>query len=107
MPTDSVADIEWRVRLCLWDYAVTNEDMRMSVNAIGGYADEMLRSLIIQLQLQGEIRQDIDPIAAALTFYQMCIGAGFNMLHKPFDKRERDLKPLYEYIEMIKTPVPA
>ncbi len=104
MPTDPIADIEWRVRLCLWDYAATNDDMRMSVNAIAGYADEMLCSVIIQLQLLGEIRKEVNPQTSALTFYHMCIGAGFNMLHKPMDERELDLAPLYEYIEMIKTP---
>lgn len=101
MPTDPVADIEWRVRLCLWDYAVTNDDMRMSVNAIASYADEMLCSLIMQLQEQGEIRADINPQTSALTFYHMCIGAGFNMLHKPLELRERDLEPLYAYIDII------
>ena len=103
MPTNPVADIEWRVRLCLWDYAVTDKDMRMSVNAIANYSDEMLCSLIMQLQEQGEIRPEVNPQTSALTFYHMCIGAGFNMLHKPIEKRERDLVPLYEYIEMIKT----
>lgn len=103
MPTDPIADIEWRVRLCLWDYAVTNDDMRMSVNAVATYADEMLCSLIMLLQAQGEIRQDINPKTSALTFYHMCIGAGFNMLHKDMDERESDLIPLYEYIEIIKT----
>jgi len=102
MPTDAVADIEWRVRLCLWDYAATNEEMSMSVNAIGSYADEMLLSLIIQLQKQGEIKAEIDPEASALSFYHMCIGAGFNMLHKPMENREKYLQPLYQYIELIK-----
>ena len=104
MPTNDVADIEWRVRLCLWDYATTDPEMRLSVAAVARYADELLQSLIIQLQEQGEVRADICPSTTALTFYQMCIGAGFNMLHHPMEKRERDLAPLHEYIEMIKTP---
>lgn len=102
MPVDRQADIEWRVRLCLWDYAVTDDEMKLSVNATGSYAKELLTSLIMHLQAQKEIRPTIDPEICALTFYQMCSGAGFSMLHQPFDQREKQLKPLLSFIESIK-----
>jgi hypothetical protein len=102
MPNDKQADIEWRVRLCLWDYAVTDDEMKLSVNTAGDYAQELLASLILHLQKQGEIRPDIDAEICAMTFYQMCSGAGFSMLHQDFEQREKHLKPLFSYIESIK-----
>lgn len=102
MPVDRLSDIEWRVRLCLWDYAVTNDEMRASVNLIADYAHELLTALISSLQKHGEIRKDLDCDSTALTLYHMCIGAGFNMLHRPFEKREQELQPLHLYIESLR-----
>ena len=102
MPTDKQADIEWRVRLCLWDYAVTDDEMKLSVNAAGSYAQELLTSLILHLQNLQEIRADLDAEVCAMTFYQMCSGAGFSMLHQDFEHRDKQLKPLFSYIESIK-----
>lgn len=104
MPLTELADIEWRVRLCLWDYAVSNEDTRDAVAAISHYATEILIDLVMYLQSIGEVRNDINPRSTALGIYQMCIGAGFTMLHTPMDTREEQLKPLYGFIEGIRAP---
>lgn len=102
MPITALSDTEWRVRMCLWDYATTNEETRDSVNAINKVATEMLITLVIYLQGTGEIKKDLTPETAALSIYHMCIGAGFNMLHTPMEKREQQLTPLFHFIESMK-----
>lgn len=102
MPVDEQSDTEWRVRLCLWDYAVTNDDMRQSVNAIEDAAIQTLTSLVEYLQSNGEIRSSADKRNIALAMYHMCIGASFNMLHKPMSERNQQLQPLFSYIESIR-----
>jgi len=102
MPLGELSDIEWRVRMCLWDYAVTNEDTRDIVNAISKVATDILVELLDYLQTIGEVRKDINRETTALAIYQMCIGAGFTMLHTALDTREAQLKPLYNFIETIR-----
>lgn len=102
MPSDQQADTEWRVRLCLWDYAVTDDEMRLSVRAITQGTAEILQSLLLSLQAKGEIKPDIDAQTCATTLFQLCIGAGFNMLHLEQQHREQQLSPLFNFIEMIK-----
>lgn len=102
MPTNEISDTEWRVRLCLWDYAVTNDEMRVTVNAIAEAAIQLLSHLVIQLQESKEIKSTLDEKIIALTLYQMCIGASFNMLHTPIQERSLQLQSLYSYIESIR-----
>lgn len=102
MPIDPVSDTEWRVRLCLWDYAVTNEEMRDTVNAINDSVTDILKGLLDSLQASKEINDYLDKDVTALALYQMCIGGGFNMLHTAHDKREAKLQALYNYIESIR-----
>lgn len=102
MPIDPVSDTEWRVRLCLWDYAVTNEEMRDTVNDINDSVTDILKGLLDSLQASGEISEQLDKNVTALALYQMCIGGGFNMLHTTFSEREVKLQPLYNYIESIR-----
>lgn len=102
MPITELSDTEWRVRMCLWDYATTNDETRESVNAINKAATDMLISLVIYLQGTNEIKKDLVPETTALSIYHMCIGAGFNMLHTPLSMREGQLKPLFHFIENIK-----
>lgn len=102
MPLTDLSDIEWRVRMSLWDYAVTNEDTRDTVHAISKVANEILVELIAYLQSVGEVRKELNQEATALAIYQMCIGAGFTMLHTPMDTREAQLIPLYNFIENIR-----
>ena len=102
MPVNEQSDTEWRVRLCLWDYAVTNEEMRESVNAIEAVAIQTLTRLVKYLQDKGEIRKMPDETSVALAIYQMCIGASFNMLHKPMSERSAQLEPMFNYIESIR-----
>lgn len=102
MPLTELSDVEWRVRMCLWDYAVTNEDTRDTVNAISKVATEILVELITYLQSIGEVRKELNQETMALAIYQMCIGAGFTMLHTPIETREAQLKPLYTFIENIR-----
>jgi AcrR family transcriptional regulator len=101
MPTNEISDTEWRVRLCLWDYAVTNDEMRVTVNAIADAAIELLSKLVEQLQNNNEIKSAANPKIIAMTIYQMCIGASFNMLHTPMNERTQQLQTLYSYIESI------
>lgn len=101
MPSDQQADTEWRVRLCLWDYAVTDDEMRLSVKAITQGTIDILQSLLLSLQEKGEIKASIDTQTCAITLFQLCIGAGFNMLHLEHRHREQQLTPLFNFIEMI------
>lgn len=107
LPTDELSDIEWRVRLCLWDYATTNDEMRQSVTEIGDAALEILANLLVYLQGHGEIEKGLDVESTALHLYQLCIGTGFNMLHTPMQDREKQLQPLYNYIESIRASEPS
>ena len=102
MPVDGVSDTEWRVRLCLWDYAATNEEMRATVNSINESVTDLLKGLLDHLQDKGEIKADQDKDVAALALLHMCIGGGFNMLHSPLEEREAKLQPLFNYIESIR-----
>lgn len=102
MPLSELSDVEWRVRMCLWDYAATNEDTRDTVNAISKVATDILVELIVYLQGTGEVKKEIVPEDTALGIYQMCIGAGFTMLHTPINTREEQLKPLYAFVESIR-----
>lgn len=101
MPTDNYADIEWRVRLCLWDYAVTNTEMRSQVIEINETVVNLLSDIIEQLQACGDISCEHDKTITAMTLYQLCIGGGFNMLHSAIDERQSKLKPLLNYIESL------
>jgi AcrR family transcriptional regulator len=103
MPIDELSDKEWRVRLCLWDYATTNEDMRLTLNSMERTVAELLASLVIHLQELGEIRKELEPNVTALSIYHMCIGAGFNMLHTPIEGRQKQLAPLFNFIDSIST----
>ncbi|MCY4045498.1 MAG: TetR/AcrR family transcriptional regulator [Cellvibrionales bacterium] len=102
MPIDEHADIEWRVRLCLWDYAVTSSDMRETVNTINQTVIELIEGLIEQLQKNNEVQPELNTKITALTFYQLCMGGGFNMLHSPLAEREEKLQPLLHYIQSLK-----
>ncbi|NRB41007.1 MAG: TetR/AcrR family transcriptional regulator [Pseudomonadales bacterium] len=102
MPVDGVSDTEWRVRLCLWDYAATNEEMRDTVNKINDSVTDLLKGLLDHLQKTGEIHAQQDKDATAMTLLHMCIGGGFNMLHTPLEQREGKLQPLFNYIESIR-----
>ena len=102
MPVDGLSDTEWRVRLCLWDYAATNEEMRETVNAINDQVTDLLKGLMDHLQDCGEIKADQDKDVTAMALFHMCIGGGFNMLHTPLDEREAKLQPLLQYIESIR-----
>lgn len=102
MPLDTISDTEWRVRMCLWDYATSNENTRDSVAAISKVATDILIDLIMYLQSIGEVCKNIDAASTALGIYQMCIGAGFTMLHTPLEGREVQLQPLYHFIENIR-----
>lgn len=102
MPVDGVSDTEWRVRLCLWDYAATNEEMRESVNEINQSVTDLLKGLMDHLQEAGEINAQQDKDVTAMTLLHMCIGGGFNMLHSPLDKRQEKLQPLLNFIESIR-----
>lgn len=107
MPLDTLSDTEWRVRLCLWDYAATNDGMRQSVNRIADTATEMLINLVQYLQRVGDINPSMDPELIAISVYQMCIGVGFNMLHIPVNERETQLRPLHHFIESIRAASPV
>ena len=102
MPMNQQSDTEWRVRLCLWDYAVTNEDMRHIVNNTATQSMEMLNGLVGYLQEINEIKTNIDKNIIAQTLYNLCIGTGFNMLHTDFIDRPDQLNPLFSYIESIR-----
>ncbi len=101
MPINEPADQEWRVRLCLWDYAVTNPDMRKTVNAINKTVVDLVEGLIEQLQSHNEVDINLDKKLAAMTFYQLCMGAGFNMLHSEMEEREEKLLPLTHFIKSL------
>ena len=102
MPVDKQSDIEWRVRLCLWDYAATNEEMRAKVNDINETVTELLKDLLGHLQKSGDIKPGIDREVTALALFQMCIGGGFNMLHYAIEERQNKLQSLLGYIESIR-----
>ena len=103
MPVDGVSETEWRVRLCLWDYAVTNEEMRETVNNINSSVTELLKEILDHLLENGEIKAQADKDTTALTLLHMFIGGGFNMLHTPLAEREAKLQPLFNYIESLRT----
>ena len=102
MPVDGTSETEWRVRLCLWDYAVTNEEMRDTVNAINDSVTDLLKGLLEHLQEIGEINSQQNKDATALTLLYICMGGGFHMLHVPLTERESKLQPLLSYIESLR-----
>lgn len=102
MPIDEHADREWRVRLCLWDYAVTNNDMRETVNTINQAVIDLIEGLIKELQTKGEIDADKDASLTALSLYQLCMGAGFNSLHSTLKERRSKLLTVTHYIESLR-----
>lgn len=104
LPLDDISDREWRIRLCLWDHALTQPLLEQTLLQVTDQANEVLQALVRQLQHTGQITGAIDAGTIAMTLYHMTIGMSFNMLHYPLPQREAMLRPLVFYIDSLRTP---
>lgn len=102
LPLDEQSDIEWRVRLCLWDYATTNEELLEKVEDVRQQTLDVLNRLLGHLQKQGLIVNDLPAREIGISIYHLAIGLGFNLLHHPLTEREKHVLPLISYIDYIK-----
>lgn len=102
LPLDKQSDIEWRVRLCLWDYATTNPEMLAAVKAIKKQVLTVLNQLLSHLQKKAYIATDLPAEAIGSALYHLAIGLGFNLLHTSLDKREEHVLPLISYIDFLR-----
>jgi AcrR family transcriptional regulator len=102
LPLDEQSDIEWRVRLCLWDYAATNPELLEKVKEVRRQTLSVLNRLLGHLQKKGYIAKDLPPEAMSTSIYHMAIGLGFNLLHVSLDKREEHVLPLISYIDFLR-----
>lgn len=102
LPLDEQSDTEWRIRLCLWDYAVTNSEMLAAVSEVKQSSLRVLHRLIGHLQERGEISGEVPTDAICQTFYHLAIGLGFNLLQIPLSERNAQVLPLISYIEVLR-----
>lgn len=102
LPLDQQADLEWRVRLCLWEYATTNPEMLVEVEQVRKEAMLELDKVVSFLQTHGDIRANISGDAISATIYHLAIGLGFNLLHLPMPEREQQLAHLVDYIMSLR-----
>lgn len=102
LPLDEQSDTEWRVRLCLWDYATTNEDLLVKVEDVRQQTLNVLNRLLGHLQKRGLIVDDLPPREIGISIYHLAIGLGFNLLHQPLCEREKHVLPLISYIDYLK-----
>lgn len=102
LPLDEQADLEWRVRLCLWEYATTNPEMLVEVEQVRKEAMQELDKVVEFLQQHGDIRDTISGAAVSATIYHLSIGLGFNLLHLPMAERQQQLDHLVDYIMSLR-----
>lgn len=102
LPLDEQSDLEWRVRMCLWDSATTNPQLLTAVEEVRDGAMEMLQRLIGHLQRQGEIEPGVPAEAICQTLYHLAVGMGFNLLLLPLAERSAQVLPLVSYIEFLR-----
>lgn len=105
LPLDQQADLEWRVRLCLWGYATTNPDMLMEVERVRKETMNEISNIIKFVQQRDGIRANLSSEAISSTVYHMTIGLGFNLLHLPMPQRQKQLAHLLDYIHSLR-PMP-
>lgn len=102
LPLDEQSDIEWRVRLCLWEYATTNDELLEKVEDVRQQTLEVLNRLLGHLQKQGLIVDNLPAREIGISIYHLAIGLGFNLLHNPLAEREKHVLPLISYIDYLK-----
>jgi len=104
LPLDELSDREWRIRLCLWDHALTQPMLAQTLLQVTSQATQVLGTLAEHLQQHGQITPDVDASIIAMTLYHMTIGMSFNLLHCPLPQRSAMLQPLVFYIESLRIP---
>jgi AcrR family transcriptional regulator len=102
LPLDEQSDREWRIRLCLWDYALTQPVLNQTLREVTAQANEVLERIIGHLQQRRLLTNAIDAGMIATTLFHMTIGMSFNMLHQPLQQRAVMLQPLTHYIDTLR-----
>lgn len=102
LPLDQETDLEWRVRLNLYAYALTcNESFNIQKEK-REITRKMLAGLIEELQEKGELRTDIDAHLMAKMAFDLVIGAAQHLLNLPLDQREDYAQYLFDLIPRIR-----
>lgn len=102
LPLDEQSDREWRIRLCLWDHALTQPALKQTLREVMAQADDVLEKLIGYLQQRLLLTNTTDAHTITTTLMHMTIGMSFNMLHHPLPERQALLRPLIHYIETLR-----
>lgn len=102
LPFDEQADLEWRVRLNLWNYAHNHEDMRKTLEILGETSIQLLADWVDILKSKERIRADISTQDTAHQLYHMVNGLAFNLLPVEMSKRLDYLKPIIHYMDSLR-----
>jgi AcrR family transcriptional regulator len=102
LPLDEQSDREWRIRLCLWDHALTQPALGQTLREVMAQASDVLEKLIDYLQQRALLTNVFDAHTISTTLFHMTIGMSFNMLHQPLDERQSLLNPLIRYIDTLR-----
>lgn len=102
LPLDELTDFEWRVRLNLVTYALTNPEMASVRKQSLEFGYEMAANFIRELQEKGEIRKDIDANTMAFTAVDAVFGISTGLLSFPIEERSNKVEAM---IDMLSTAV--
>jgi len=80
LPHDEQSRMEWRVRLNLWSYAISDADAAALLRSDMERNRNVLVALLQQLQQTGEVRDDIDTSDVAQALTDLLHGMGFAAL---------------------------
>ncbi len=99
LPLTRQTDIEWRVRLNLMAYSVTDRKLRNTHRQRLDLGYEYASAYLETLQRKGEVRQGVDPGTLAINSVDMIIGLSTFLVMIPMKQRAERAKAVDVYID--------
>ena len=102
LPISQKSEMEWRVRLYTWGFALNNKEVLQMQHKRAAYVSVTITTLMQNLQDVGQIRGDVDISRATQTLIDLVLGVGFEMLHLPKGKRLQQAQNIRFYLKALR-----
>ena len=99
LPLDPQTDLEWRVHLHYWEYALTDSSMRdHHFERVSGQLNNVVE-LVEKFQKNNLVRSDVSAEEIAYTTFDSMNGLGFSLLYYPMRKRAERISIFVDYVK--------